>query len=184
MNRIPTVKTVLYSCAALLVLTACGGSPEDKVARLRGMYAARLNGFLVQAPPAPEPAIPAEEGAEPSAPPVTPTPPAEGADEMAEPMAIEPANPDIMLDILIQHDSPTILPGVTVDITHVDADKNEKGSWKVWFDTSTVKKANVTQYTHVLEDVPYVEGDGFFAEVRHPVPAEERSQYRELSGSQ
>ncbi len=44
-----------------------------------------------------------------------------------------------------------------------------------------MKKANVTQYTHVLEDVPYEEGDGFFAEIRHPVPAEERHLYREFS---
>ena len=56
-------------------------------------------------------------------------------------------------------------------------------TWRLSFDTSTVKKANVTQYTHVLEDVLYEEGDGFFAEVRHPVPVEERSEYREFSSA-
>lgn len=185
MNKLSTVRTVLCSCAVMLLLAACGGSPEDKVARLRGMYSARLNGFIVQQPAA-EPEAMGEEMAEASA---TGEAAAmaeeavEGDAEMAEEVEMPPANPDILLDILIQHDSPELLPGVTVDISLADGTGNEKASWKVYFDTSTVKKANVTQYTHVLEDVPYVEGDGFFAEVRHPVPAEERGQYRELSGS-
>jgi hypothetical protein len=179
-NRLSSVRIVLCSCAVLLLVAACGGSPEDKVARLRGMYSARLNGFILQAQPEPEPEIFIEEGAEPVVPEAEP---AEGEGEAAEPPPAPPANPDIMLDILIQHDSPELLPGITVDISMADAEGNEKGSWKVWFDTSTVKKANVTQYTHVLEDVPYEEGDGFFAEVRHPVPAAERGEYREFSSA-
>jgi hypothetical protein len=181
-NRISTVRTVLCSCAVMLLLTACGGSPQEKVARLRGMYSARLNGFLVQAQPAPEPEIYTEEGAEPMAP-DNEMEEGEGEGEMAEPMAMEPANPNIMLDILIQHDSPELLPGITVDVSMADGAGNQKGAWKVWFDTSTVRKANVTQYSHVLEDVPYVEGDGFFAEVRHPVPVEERGEYSEFSSA-
>ena len=178
MQRLSTVRIVLCSCAVMLFLAACGGSPEDKVARLRGMYSARLNGFLVQA--AAEPEVYTEEGAEPMAADTG----MEGAEgEMAEPMEMAPANPDIMLDILIQHDSPELLSGITVDISMADGAGNEKGAWKVWFDTATVRKANVTQYSHVLEDVPYVEGDGFFAEVRHPVPAEERGEYSEFSSA-
>ncbi len=182
MNRLSTVRTVLCSCAILLLLAACGGSPEEKVARLRGMYSARLNGFLVQAQAAPEPEIYIEEGAEPMAP-ETDMEEGEGDAEMAEPMEMEPANPNIMLDILIQHDSPKLLAGITLDISMADSAGNEKGAWKVWFDTSKMKKANVTQYTHVLEDVPYEEGDGFFAEVRHPVPAAERGEYSEFSSA-
>jgi hypothetical protein len=166
----------------MLLLTACGGSPEAKVARLRGMYSARLNGFLVQAQPAPEPEVYAEEGVEPMAP-DTEMEEGEAEGEMAEPMEPAPANPDIMLDILIQHDSPELLPGITLDISMADGAGNAKGDWKVWFDTATMKKANVTQYTHVLEDVPYEEGDGFFVEVRHPVPAEERGEYSEFSSA-
>jgi hypothetical protein len=166
----------------MLLLAACGGDPEGKVARLRGMYSARLNGFIVQAPPAPEPEIYTEEGAEPMAP-ETDMAEGEGDDVLSEPMEMPPANPDIMLDILIQHDSPELLPGITVDISMADSAGNEKGAWKVWFDTATVRKANVTQYSHVLEDVPYVEGYGFFAEVRHPVPAEERGEYSEFSSA-
>ncbi|MFQ5349884.1 MAG: hypothetical protein ACE5EG_05510 [Thermoanaerobaculia bacterium] len=175
------MRTVLCSCAVMLLLNACsGGSPEEKVARLRGMYSARLNGFLVQQPPAAEPEMLDEEGAEPMEAEVEPM---EGEGEMVEPMEMLPANPNIMLDILIQHDSPEILPGITVDISMADGAGNEKGSWRVWFDTSKMKKANVTQYTHVLEDVPYEEGDGFFAEVRHPVPVEERGEYSEFSSA-
>jgi len=166
-----------------LLLAACGGgSPEEKVARLRGMYSARLNGFLFQARDDAAPEIYTEEGAEPVAP-ATEMEEGEGEGEMAEPMEMEPANPDIMLDILIQHDSPELLSGITVDVSMADGAGNEKGAWKVWFDTSAMKKANVTQYSHVLEDVPYVEGDGFFAEVRHPVPAEERGEYSEFSSA-
>lgn len=180
MNKLSTLRIVLCSCAVLLLLAACGGSPEDKVARLRGMYAARLNGFIVQQPAA-EPDAMAEEMAEEAS-----AEEAAGAEEaaegeMAEEVEMPPANPDILLDILIQHDSPELLPGITVDISLADGASNEKASWKVYFDTSTVKKANVTQYTHVLEDVPYEEGDGFFAEIRHPVPAAERGEYREFA---
>ncbi len=105
----------------------------------------------------------------------------EGEGEMEEAMAAPPANPNIMLDILIQHDSPEMLPGITVDITMADADGNQKGAWKVWFDTADLLKANVRSYTHVLEEVPWEEGLGFFAEVRHPVPVEERGEYQEFS---
>ena len=50
----------------------------------------------------------------------------------------------------------------------VDSAEKEKGHWRVWFDTSEITKATVTQFTHILEDVGYEEGDGFFVEVRHP----------------
>jgi hypothetical protein len=172
----------------MLLLAACG-TPEDKVARLRGMYSAELNGFIIQQEPAAEPAMAAEEGTE-ATEEIAEEAPAEaeaegegeGEGELApEPMA--PVNPDVMIDLLIKHDSPKLLPGITVDVTMVDEAKTEKASWKIWFDTSKVKKANVTGYTYVLENVPYVEGDGFFAEVRHPVPAEERGDYKEFSSA-
>ena len=182
MNRLSTMRTALCSCSLLLLLAACGGSPEEKVARLRGMYSAELNGFIIQRQEPPALEMAAEEGAE-AAEPAAEETAAEGAEEAVEPMEMAPVNPNVMLDILIKHDSPELLPGVTVDVSMVDADKVEKASWKIWFDTSTVKKANVTQYTHVVEDVPYVEGDGFYAEIRHPIPVEERGEYKEFSSA-
>ena len=63
MNKVITVRTVFCCCVLLLLLTACGAStPEEKVERYRGMYSARLNGFLVQQPEPAEPEMTAEEG--------------------------------------------------------------------------------------------------------------------------
>ena len=102
------------------------------------------------------------------------------AEELAEePMPVEIVQ-NAHLDILVKHDSFEKLPGVTVDIVQVDGDLNEKGRWLLWVDTSNVERANPTQYSHVLEDIDYVEGDGFTVEVRHPVPEAERGDYREF----
>jgi hypothetical protein len=162
-----------------LVLTACGpSSPAEKTAQTRSLYSARLNGFVVEE----EPIVEAPMGEmEASA----------GEVETAEAILEEQADFEpvavsqrVLLDILIQHDSNEKLPGVTVDISMAAPDGQEKDHWRVWFDTSDIEKANVTQFTHILEDVSYEEGDGFFAEVRHPVPEEERSEYKEFaSGS-
>ena len=170
-------------CAAVLflglALTACGpSSPAEKTAQTRSLYKARLNGFVVEEEPiieAPigEIEVPAEE--------------VEAVEETLEEQAdFEPVaiSQRVLLDILIQHDSNEKLPGVTVDISMAAADGQEKDHWRVWFDTSDIEKANVTQFTHILEDVSYEEGDGFFAEVRQGIPEEERSEYKEFaSGS-
>jgi len=157
-------------CAAVLflglALTACGpSSPAEKTAQKRSLYKARLNGFVVEEEPIIEAPIgeidaPAEEEAD------------------FEPVAISQR---VLLDILIQHDSNEKLPGVTVDISMAAADGQEKDHWRVWFDTSDIEKANVTQFTHILEDVSYEEGDGFFVEVRQAIPEEERSEYKEFA---
>ena len=171
--------------AGLVLLVAasvsgCGAkSPEEKVAKLRSFYSARLNGFILNeepiVPEVPELAVVevTEDGTE-----------GEAVEEVAiDPMpAIEVAQ-TVQLDVLIQHRSEERLPGITLDISMVDSGQVEKGHWRVWFDTSEVIKATVTQFTHILGDVGYEEGDGFFLEVRHPVPVEERSEYREFSTS-
>ncbi len=182
MTRFPRLPFLMLSCAALMLAAACGPSdPQKKVAQLRSYYTARLNGFLVQQPePAPMPEV--EEAAAGEAAVAAAAEAAPEGEEMAAEVELDagPQPVDIMLDILIQHDSPEHLPGITVDISMVDAAKAEKGSWRVWFDTAQVAKANVTQYTHVLEDVLYEEGDGFSVEVRHPIPPEQRGEYREF----
>lgn len=180
-------QTIVGISALALALTAaaCGPKdPQEKVAELRSYYSAELNGFLVLAPPVEEPMDteePAMEG-EPEAPADEVEGDEEGMDEMpAEPA--EPATSDIQLDILVKHRSPENLPGITVDISMVDAQQNEKGHWTLYLDTANIAKANVTQFTHVLEDVSYEEGDGFHVEVRHPVPAGERAEYIEFSST-
>ena len=163
-----------------VALTACGpSSPEEKIAETRALYSARVNSFVVEEEPlVQEPTVevemPVGEGAEEAG--------VEG-EELEEQADFEPVavSQRVLLDILIQHDSYEKLPGVTVDIFMVDAGELEKNHWRVWFDTADIEKANVTQFTHILEDVSYEEGDGFFVEVRHPVPEEERGDYREFS---
>lgn len=177
---------VLTAVALLLVAVACGPppSPEEQVSELRSRYTAELNGFVIHQ----EPAAGEEMAGE--------TAEGEGAgdetaadEQMAEGEEAEGAEggeaagtvrKDALLDILMSTESRETLPGITVDVTQVDADGNQKGSWRVYLDTADVQRGPGTQITHRLEDVDYVEGDGFHVEVRHPVPAEERGEYREF----
>jgi hypothetical protein len=161
-------------------LVAAGCAPKsqaDKVAELRGYYSARLNGFILEEEPmiTEVPELEAVEILDEGV--IDGVEPGEVVDEVA---AIE-VREKIRLDILIQHRSNEKLPGLTVDVSMVDSAEMEKGHWRVWFDTSQLTKATVTQFTHVLEEVGYEEGDGFFVEVRQPIPVEERGDYREFS---
>lgn len=188
----------LAPCLVLVVVMvlslACASkSPEEKVAQIRALYSARLNGFLIEEEPLVVDPIGAGEIDDPT---VADEPPAEpeaespmdgeadGEEDMGEevvqPVSV-PVRQRARLDILIQNDSYDRLPGVTVDISMANSAGEEKNHWRVWFDTADVGKASVTQFTHVLEDVSYEEGDGFFAEIRKPIPPEERSEYREFS---
>jgi hypothetical protein len=160
-------------------LVACSPqSPEEKVAQVRSLYKARLNGFIVREEPVGgvEEVVVTEISAE------------EQAEEVTEEEALESFEPvpvvqKVLMDILIQHDSAEKLPGLTVDISMVDGQGNDKGNWRVWFDTADIPKATPTQFTHILEDIGYLEGDGFFVEVRQPVPASEYGDYKEFSSS-
>lgn len=171
----------LFLFVALVVSGCAPKSPEEKVAELRSYYAAELNSFMVEEEPM-IPEVPEELlGEEGESAPEEPT--AEGESEAIEPTPAVEVSQKINLDILIRHRSDEILPGITVDIGMVDANEVEKGHWRVWFDTSQILKANVKPFTHILEDVGYEEGDMFFAEVRHPVPVEDRGEYREFAAS-
>lgn len=157
-------------------------SPEERVANLRSFYTARLNGFLLEEEPVLNevPELEAVELVE--EPDINGAAPVEMEGEIAE---VEVPQVEVIqrvrLDLLVQHRSNEKLPGITVDVSMVDSSETEKGHWRVWVDTSEVTKATVTQFTHILEDVMYEEGDGFFAEIRHPIPADERGEYREFS---
>lgn len=165
----------------LAVLPACGSkSPEERVTQIREFYSAEINGMIIEEEPV-EPAMPMEvtaaEGGEPA---VDEPEVVVEADEFEQLEPVE-VRQIVLLDLLIKHRSAERLDGVTVDISMVDANEVEKGHWRVWFDTASIPKANPTQFSHELVDVGYVEGDGFFAEVRHPVPVEERGEYLEYS---
>ncbi len=172
----------------VLVLTGCSKSPEERVAKLRTYYKARVIGIIVDAVPALE-AVPEGLMGEGDAPAtaiadieaVGDSGEGEGGEGMEPEVAAVPIRQTVRVDILIQHDSPEELPGVTLDLEMVDSQEVLKNSWKVWVDTSELPKATGSQFSHVLEDIDYVEGDGFSVDVRSYVPPEERSEYREFS---
>jgi hypothetical protein len=89
---------------------------------------------------------------------------------------------DVILDILVSTTSDEYLPGITLDVEHVDAERREKDRRTLWVDTSALVRGGGTPVTHVLENVEWDEGDAFYVEVRTPVPAEERASYREFQG--
>lgn len=172
---------VIWSVVAAVTVATLGcspKSPEEKIAELRSFYSARLNGFLVDEEPiVAEVTVGEDLEVEAAVEEVE----AEAEADMAieeEPVAVRQS---VRLDILIQHRARERLPGVTVEISMADAAGNEKQHWRAWFDTTDVERATVTQFTHILEDVGYEEGDGFFVEIRHPVPVEERDEYREFA---
>lgn len=168
-------------CLATAVGLACAREPEDpaeRVSEIRSRYAAKLNGFIVHQVPE----VPAEPPAE---------PPVEVPGEAAEPVADDqaeglevllevPVRQAVTLDILVSLDGREALPGLTLDVTQADAGDNEKASWKIYLDVSDVLRGPGNQISYRLEDVEYEEGDGFHVEVRHPVPAAERGEYREF----
>lgn len=211
MHRDQTVRIrslfVVAAALVALVMAACQQlPPEERVSQIRSKYEATLNGFVVQQEPIEpmegemvegegmeageaaegevaqaEPAEPAAAGAEQAA--------ARGESEAEEPkvdgvldMEPVPVRQDVLLDIVIRHDSAEKLDGITVDITMADGDM-ELETWRVWFDTSDLEKGPGIQYTHTLEDVAYQEGYGFNAEIRHPVPPSERQLYEEFESA-
>jgi len=63
------------------------------------------------------------------------------------------------------------------------ADGSEKEHYRIWVDGSGLGSGE-KRLSYRLEDVPYQEGDRFVASVRTPVPAAERSLYKEFPVSQ
>lgn len=181
----------LASIALLaLVAVACGKpmSPEEKVSDLRSKYAAELNGFVVHSVPVEgmESSDMAGEAPDQDAGAMSDQSSAEAPDGMAAGASDEAAVPtrqDAILDILVSTTSKEHLPGLTVDIEQVDAQKNPKGHWRAYLDTSDVLRGPGTQISYTVEGVNYVDGDGFSVEVRHPVPPAERSEYKEFQES-
>jgi hypothetical protein len=97
-------------------------------------------------------------------------------------VATSPESSDVLLDIVVQHDSREKLPGITLEVGLVDPEKREKEHYRIWVDTSQIERGPGAQVTYLLEGVPYQEGDAFFVEVRAEVPPAERGLYREFAG--
>lgn len=192
----------------LLATLACGPklTAEEQTELIRSQYTAELKSLTVKQDPlaagSAEPmgealagaAAADAEGIPPAAPESAPA----GAETAAEGGATEAAGDetgggvdaaitaapsvrsDVILDILVSTTSQEYLPGVTLDLEHVDADRRVKDRRTLWVDTSNLVRGGGMQVTHVLENVDWEEGDGFFVEVRTPIPATERADYREF----
>lgn len=182
MPRKSILPLITLCLAAAAVGFACASEPEDpaeRVSEIRSRYSAQLNGFVVhQVPEAPaEPPMEAPgEAAAPVADDEAGGPEVEGA----EVLAAVPVSQAVTLDVLVSRDGREALSGLTLDVTQADAEDREKASWKIYLDVADVERGSGTQIAYRLEDVEYEEGDGFHVEVRHPVPAAERGEYREF----
>jgi len=92
------------------------------------------------------------------------------------------ARQEILLDVLVQFDGREPLDGLTLDLSMADGAGREKARRFLWVDVTGLGKGPGRQYSLIVDDLPYQAGDGFWVEVRSPVPAAERGEYRELGG--
>ena len=197
----------LVVVTAILCAACTPSSPIERVAEARSFYTATLNGFYAT-PIVPEPeegeAEEGEEGADDATEEADDAAEGAGAEEAAEEPsdetvvgddatlegeegepteALVPEGPvlsDLVLDVVVRHDSPTRLDGLTLDVTMEDPSGVEKERWLWWIDTSNLPKGSQAQHTRTFEAVEYEEGDRLAVEVRHPVPEGERGDYREF----
>ena len=133
MGRVSPVAIVVTLSLGLLMLVACAEkSPEQRVAQARARYEATLNGFVVQQQPVASAEVPPVEGepseAEGGASQEGMTD-VEGSGETAE--APVDLSQNVLLDIVIRHDSFDKLDGITVDITMAEGER-ELQVWRVW----------------------------------------------------
>ncbi len=176
------VMAALIAAIALLA-SACGGG--GGVADARAGFIAQIQSFTVQSPPAAgvmaadEADAEAEGEADAQAEP-EPEVEAEAEAEAEADMPAESALVHVMLDILVHNEGSGTLDGITVDLTIADPDGVEKERRLIWIETAGLTKGSQSQVVHELHDLDYTEGDGFHVEVRHPIPMEERGDYREF----
>jgi hypothetical protein len=87
---------------------------------------------------------------------------------------------DAILQVVVTTAGQQDLPGVTLDVRQVGADRHVKERRQVWVETAGLGRGGETRVTHVMENVDWDAGDGFVVEVRTPIPAAERAAYREF----
>jgi hypothetical protein len=90
------------------------------------------------------------------------------------------AHPKVLLDVTVRGESKPPLAGITLDVSMADGAGKEKARRRVWVDTSALGPGG-EQTTLTLDGLDFVPGDGFWVEVRTPVPPAERGDYRELA---
>jgi hypothetical protein len=137
---------------------------EERIELLRSQYSARLESLTVRQQPVPAGVAAAgdADGSAVPAPPVVRT--------------------DAVLDILVEAAGEERLPGLTVDIEHLDAERRAKDRSTFWVETASLGGGQSAQVTHVLENVAWETGDAYTVAVRRSIPPGERASYREFGG--
>ncbi len=88
-----------------------------------------------------------------------------------------------LLDVLVTwQGGEEALAGLTLDVSMADAAGKEKVERRAWVDVAGVGRGG-TQVAVTLTDLPWQPGDGFFVEVRTPIPVAERGAYREFAAA-
>ena len=166
-------RLLAFPVLVCVLVMACGPelTSEEKVEAQRAEYTAELTSWTVtQDPTVGDSADEEEADAE-----------AERVADLETPEdAATPVSTEVLLDIFVFTDGEGSLPGLTVDLTQVDAEMAEKARRTLWIDTSSVRKGSGVQISHLLSDVDYAPGDMFHVEIRASVPPQERSAYREF----
>jgi hypothetical protein len=160
--RAPVTTVAAVLAAALLVgMLACGPrlSREEEVELLRSQYTATLASLTVKQEPIEAGTVGKASTGE------------------APPPRVRT---DAVLDIVVSSNAEKPLPGLTIDIEHVDAQRRAKGRGTFWVETATLVQGQSTELQHVLENVAWETGDTYAVEVRRAIPAEQRSEYREF----
>lgn len=161
----------------LFALAACApADPQARVAESRAKYEVKLNGWL-QRPVEEGQAAEAAAGASEQA--------ASSADPGAASQEAALAKPDprqikVLMDLLVTFTGRKPLPGITVDISHADADGNEKAHRQHYVALAGMHRGAPQQVEVELDGWDLEDGDQFSVEVRQDIPEAERGAYREF----
>lgn len=177
---------------SLIALVACQPSdPAAQVAKARGDYQVKLNSFLVMEPEVPEVVEPeldpatdtggmAVSGAVAAVAAETAEEAEEGGEE-AIPEEVGPRTSTVLFDLVVRFEGSDPLPGVTVEISHVDAERNEKELRFHYLETGEIRRGGSQQIELVLEGFEIEEGDAFSVDLQSFVAPEDYGRYREFA---
>lgn len=89
------------------------------------------------------------------------------------------ARPTVLLDVLVRGHAEPALTRLTLDISIAGADGAERERRRVAIDVTGIGPGGA-QVAVPLEEIEYRAGDGFWVEVRSPIPAAEHRAYVEF----
>ncbi|MEM9553889.1 MAG: hypothetical protein AAGC60_06505 [Acidobacteriota bacterium] len=108
---------------------------------------------------------------------------AAGAEEIGEAVT-GPTTETIVFDVAVIYQGRNPLPGVTVEVAHVDSTQTEKETWLEYLETGEMRTGESRQTSFEIADVELVEGDAFSVTLLQAVPAEDYAEYPEIVAAQ